>query len=548
MNITEELKRIIKGEVAADITTLREYSHDASLFEVTPQVVVYPYDDEDVRKLVTYVSEHKKENPNLSLTARAAGTDMGGGSINDSIIVAFEKHFNRPPKVSGNIATTQPGVFYRNFELETLKSGQIFPSYPASRELCAMGGIVNNNAWGEKSLQYGKTERYVKRVKVVLQDGNVYEFKSLTRTELDKKLAQTDFEGRLYQKIYNLITENYDDIMTAKPKVSKNSAGYYLWDVWNKEKDTFDLTKLWVGSQGTLGLMLEADIQLVPIHKNKEMLVIFLNSMDHLGQIIDAVLPLEPESFESYDDNTLKLALKFFPEFAKQLGVKGSLQTALAFLPEFLLILTGGMPKLVLQVEFTGGDPKILEQKVALLKQKIAPLHPITRVAVQNQEKKYWLIRRESFNLLRKKVRDKHTAPFIDDFVIMPHDIPEVIPKVVSMIKKYPEFVYTIAGHVGDGNFHIIPLADIEDPKTRADIPLLAKEVYDIILAHNGSTTGEHNDGLIRTPYLEQMFGKKICALFAETKKIFDPDNVFNPRKKVGGSIDYAMSHLRRNW
>ena len=548
MNITEELKRIIKGEVAADITTLREYSHDASLFEVTPQVVVYPYDDEDVRKLVTYVSEHKKENPNLSLTARAAGTDMGGGSINDSIIVAFEKHFNRPPKVSGNIATTQPGVFYRNFELETLKSGQIFPSYPASRELCAMGGIVNNNSGGEKSLQYGKTERYVKRVKVVLQDGNVYEFKSLTRTELDKKLAQTDFEGRLYQKIYNLITENYDDIMTAKPKVSKNSAGYYLWDVWNKEKDTFDLTKLWVGSQGTLGLMLEADIQLVPIHKNKEMLVIFLNSMDHLGQIIDAVLPLEPESFESYDDNTLKLALKFFPEFAKQLGVKGSLQTALAFLPEFLLILTGGMPKLVLQVEFTGGDPKILEQKVALLKQKIAPLHPITRVAVQNQEKKYWLIRRESFNLLRKKVRDKHTAPFIDDFVIMPHDIPEVIPKVVSMIKKYPEFVYTIAGHVGDGNFHIIPLADIEDPKTRADIPLLAKEVYDIILAHNGSTTGEHNDGLIRTPYLEQMFGKKICALFAETKKIFDPDNVFNPRKKVGGSIDYAMSHLRRNW
>jgi len=172
MNITEELKRIIKGEVAADITTLREYSHDASLFEVTPQVVVYPYDDEDVRKLVTYVSEHKKENPNLSLTARAAGTDMGGGSINDSIIVAFEKHFNRPPKVSGNIATTQPGVFYRNFELETLKSGQIFPSYPASRELCAMGGIVNNNSGGEKSLQYGKTERYVKRVKVVLQDGN----------------------------------------------------------------------------------------------------------------------------------------------------------------------------------------------------------------------------------------------------------------------------------------------------------------------------------------------------------------------------------------
>lgn len=546
--LLEELKKSISGEVITDDETLTTFSHDASLFEVKPQVVVYPKNDNDVEKLVQFVEKNKKKYPELSLTGRSAGTDMGGGSINTSIIVAFGKYFNQSPKIKGNIVTTQPGVFYRDLEKETMKKHLIFPSYPASRELCAMGGIVNNNSGGEKSLQYGKTENYVKRVKVVLRDGKTHEIRPLTEKELQVKMKQKDLEGEIYTKMFKLISSNYDELQKAKPKVSKNSAGYFLWNVYDKEKGIFDLTKLWVGAQGTLGLLLEADIELVPVKPHHEMVILFLHDMSHLGQIIDTVLPLQPESFESYDDNTLKLALKYFPEFAHQLGMGGLLQAGFAFLPAFMMMFTGSLPKLILQIDFTGDDPEELQKKVFELKEKLRPLHPQTKVAVEDQEKKYWLIRRESFNLLRKKIHDKHTAPFIDDFVIDPHKIAEVIPQVTDILKKHPEFFFTVAGHVGDGNFHIIPLVDIKNPKVRTAIPEIAKQVYAIISKYKGSITGEHNDGFIRTPFLEQMYGKKIVALFEETKKIFDPENIFNPGKKVNGSLSFAMDHIRQNW
>ena len=546
--LLEELKSKIKGDVDTTAETLETFSHDASLFEVKPQVVVFPKDTEDVQNLVKFVSENKKAHPHLSLTGRAAGTDMGGGSINESIIVAFGKYINHPAVLKGDIATAEPGQFYRDFEAQTLKENLIFASYPASRGLCAIGGIVNNNSGGEKSLQYGKTENFVKRIKVVLADGNIYELKPLTEDQLKKKMEEKNFEGEVYKKMYKLITTHYDELQKAKPPVTKNSAGYFLWNVWDPEKKIFDLTKLWVGAQGTLGLMLEADLQLVPVKKHHEMEVIYLQNMDHLGQIIDAVLPLGPESFESYDDNTLMLALRYFPEFIKQLGPWGLVQAGLAFLPAFLDMLIGRLPKLILQVDFASDDPEELKQKIATLREKLKPLHPQTTVAIDDQEKKYWLVRRESFNLLRNKIRNKHTAPFIDDFVIDPHHIAEVVPQVTNILKKHPEFLFTVAGHVGNGNFHIIPLVEIQNPKVRAAIPKISDEVYDIVAKFKGSITGEHNDGLIRSPYLKTMYGEKIVKLFEETKQIFDPHNMFNPGKKVGANLQYAMDHLRTNW
>lgn len=546
--LLEELKTTVKGDVLTDDATLMTHSHDASLFEVKPQVVVMPKDDEDVAELVKFVSEHKYHEPTLSLTARAAGTDMGGGSINDSIIVAFQKYFNRAVVIKDKIATAQPGMFYRDFEAETLKHDLIFASYPASRELCAIGGIVNNNSGGEKSLEYGKTQNFVRRLKVVLADGSIVELKPLTKAELEKKMKQDDMEGEIYQKMYKLVTENHDTIMSSKPKVNKNSAGYNLWDVWDKEKETFDLTKVWVGAQGTLGFLLEADLELVPVRKHHEMEIIFLHDLKHLGEIIDAVLELKPESFESYDDNTLKLALRYFPEFIKQLKVYGLIQASLAFMPAFMQASVGRLPKLILQVDFASDSAEENQKKIEKLREKLKHLHPSTRIAIDDEEKKYWLVRRESFNLLRHKIRNKHTAPFIDDFVIDPHQMAEVIPQITDILKKHPDFIFTVAGHVGNGNFHIIPLVDIKKPSVRKAIPEISEQVYAIINKYNGSITGEHNDGLIRTPYLEGMFGPDMIKLFEKTKKIFDPKNIFNPKKKVFGDIDYAMDHIRTNW
>lgn len=543
MDLKEEIQKIVKGEVENDEATLKKYSNDASVLEVKPEVVVYPKDVEDLKNIVKFVSENKKENPNLSLTARSAGTDMSGGPLNDSIILDFVKYFNHIKEISGDIAVTEPGVYYRDFEEATKKQGMIFPSYPASKGICSIGGIVSNNSGGEKTLAYGKTEKYVLEMKAVFSDGNEYVIKPLNKQELDKKMQQQDFEGGLYRQIFKLVSENNDKLKKAKPNVSKNSAGYFLWNVWDGE--IFDLTKLIVGSQGTLGLVTEVKMKLVPVKSHSKLLVIFLRDVKPLAELVNVVLPFKPESVESYDDNTLKLAMRFLPDFAKKFKTKNLISMAFSFLPEVKMILTGGFPKMVVLAEFVSNDEKEIDEKLKKLDDALKPLNLKTHITkTEDEAEKFWTIRRESFALLRKHVKGKHTAPFIDDLIVRPEYLPEFLPKLNEILEKYP-FIHTVAGHIGDGNFHIIPLMDLSRKSDYDAIPEMIEKVFNLTLEYKGSITAEHNDGIIRTPYLEKMYGKEIVDLFQETKNIFDPQNIFNPHKKVGkGMKSYMIGHI----
>ncbi len=153
MNLGDELGKVIRGEVDNSDQAREFYSHDASMFELVPEAIAYPKDTDDVEKLVQFVAKHKKDNSSLSLTARSAGTDMSGGAINDSIIIDFSKHFTTIKKVGKTIAHAQPGVFYRDFDIATIKHDSLMPTYPASRDLCTIGGMVNNNSGGEKWIE-----------------------------------------------------------------------------------------------------------------------------------------------------------------------------------------------------------------------------------------------------------------------------------------------------------------------------------------------------------------------------------------------------------
>lgn len=547
MALTQELKKIIKGDVLDDGKTLAEHSRDASIFVVRPEVVVYPKDVEDVKTLVKFVMEQKKQSRSISLTARSAGTDMTGGPLAESIVVNFTKYFTHFEMVDSNSARVEPGLYYRDFEREILKYGLIFPPYPASKSICAMGGIVSNNSGGEKTLKYGKTEEYIEKVKMVLADGNEYEFHALDKRGLQAKMRLKGFEGKLYRRMYKLITGNSLLITKARPDTTKNSAGYSLWNVWNPVEKIFNLSQIFVGAQGTLGIMTEATVRLVPRKKRARMVVVFLKDIKKLREIVPIVLGFNPESFETYDDHTLKLAMRFFPSFARLLGAKNLFRIAFSFFPEFLMLVSGGLPKLVLQVEFTGDDIGEIGAKVTKLVKALQPFDvkiraPRTRLGTE----KYWTIRRESFNLLRHHIKDKHTAPFIDDFAIKPERLPQFLPELDKILEQY-DLIYTIAGHVGDGNLHIIPLMNLNNENERKIIPELSEKVYDLVFKYSGTTTGEHNDGLIRSPYLKKMYGGAIYKLFEETKKILDPLNIFNPGKKIGASLEYALEHIRRD-
>jgi FAD/FMN-containing dehydrogenase len=541
-NLREDFK--FEGDMDIKEETLKIYSRDASLFEIKPQVVLFPKHSIDVQAAVKWVNEHKASHPELSLTPRSAGTDMSGGPLSPSVVMDFTRYMNKILKVGQEEAVVEPGCYYRDFDKATRKINRMMPAYTASREICAVGGMVANNSGGEKSVKYGKVENYVKALKIVLADGEEYEVKPLDMAGLQKKIASKSYEAELYRKLYEEIKENYEVIKSAKPDVSKNSSGYYLWNVYDKETGTFDLCKLIVGSQGTLGIVTEITFGLVPTPKYSNLLVVFLPNLDKVSNLVNRILPYKPESLETYDDKSMILAVRFFFDFFKQLGFWGALKLGLQFIPETFMIISGGVPKLILMIEFTGQSEEEVKAKLTEVRDHLTDFHFKMHIAKNSGEaEKYWDIRHESFNLLRKHVQGKRTAPFIDDLVVKPEYLPEFLPKIRSLIDEY-KLDYTVQGHLGNGNFHIIPLMDLDSPFSGDVILELSKKIYSVVKEFKGSNSAEHNDGIIRTPFLLEQFGENITNLFAKTKNIFDPHNIFNPGKKVGGTFEDIKKYL----
>jgi FAD/FMN-containing dehydrogenase len=581
----DDIKKFFEGDVDDSPETLEKYSRDASIFEVRPQLVVYPRHAKDIEKLVQWAMQTKSDalqgdsNPlyaDISLSVRAAGTCMSGGSLNESIIVDVMKYMNRlgdirlvapytirpnfPKSTDVAIAAeikVEPGVFYRDLEAKLAEQHLLLPCFTASKSINALGGMFGNNSGGELTLRYGKMEDYVKELKVVFFDGHEYVVKPLTRRELYTKMAETTREGEIYKRIFDIVSNNEKTIAAARPYINKNSAGYYLWNIWRKNEkgeEVFDLAQVLIGSQGTLGIVTEMTLRVVELAEKSRLVVAMLPTLERLGEIVDTILPFDPTSIESYDDKTFSLAARYFSEFVKEKGLIGTFKYAWRFMPEFFMMLRGGVPKLIMLIEFQGNDEAVLNAKCEGVMQMLKPFGLKTRKILDPKEsEKYWSVRRDSFALLRKHSGSKHTAPFIDDIIVPPEHLPAFLPQINAMISKHKELVYTIAGHAGNGNFHIIPLMDFKNPKILEIVPQLSEEVYDLVLRYQGSITAEHNDGIVRTPYLIKQYGPEVMRLFGEVKKAFDPETVFNPGKKVavinqagngGGTLEYLKNHI----
>jgi FAD/FMN-containing dehydrogenase len=204
----------------------------------------------------------------------------------------------------------------------------------------------------------------------------------------------------------------------------------------------------------------------------------------------------------------------------------------------------GGLPELIILAEISEESEGEVKRKIKEAVEALKPFNVWHRVIEKDsEEEKFWIMRRESFNLLRQHVHGKRTAPFIEDFCIPTDKVPEFLPRAKKILEDY-EIDVNIAGHAGNGNFHIIPLMDLKDDKEKAKLIPVADKFYSLVAEYKGSITGEHNDGIVRTPYLHTMYSPQILELFQKVKDTFDPSNIFNPGKKVGGSLEYFESHL----
>lgn len=539
------LKGAVRGQVLSDDASRQARSTDASIFRVIPEAVFVPEDADDLAAAVAAVASHSASGERVTLTARAGGTCMSGGSLTDSIQVDCAK-LNKIQYQGGETVTAGPGTYFRDVESTTAKSGYFFPSYPASKNICAIGGMVANNAGGEKNLLYGKTNRHVASLDVVLDDGSRATLRKLNEEELAEKLKLQSREGEVYRAMNDLVRENEAAIRNGKPRVTKNSSGYDLWDIWDPVAKTFDLTQVVVGSQGTLCLITGATLRLRKPQPHSQLTVVFLKSEARIATLVKDILAFNPESLESFDHHTLSLAMRFIPVLARHLGV-GMITLGLRFIPEVLSTMWHGIPRLTILIEITGDSSEEVSARSAKLRAMLTEQGIRYKSAGNGGEaNKYWAIRRESFSLLRERVHDRQTAPFIDDLIVRAEDLSEFMPQLEKLMEKYEHLMtYTIAGHVGDGNFHIIPLVNLNDPEAREAMYRLQDEAVALTLAFGGSTSGEHNDGLIRTHYVEKQFGAEVHQLFVKTKDVFDPRGIFNPGKKVRGDWGYAQSHVK---
>jgi len=543
--VVRELTKLLEGEVSTHPATRYSVRHDASMYELTPDVVIAPQHSADVEALVSYVAKNKPAYPKLAITPRGAGTDMSGGAIGSSIVLDMTAHFTaiEPPK--GSILHAQPGALLRTIDPLLAAKGQQLGCAPTSRGLCTLGGVIANNAAGEQSLRFGSAHQSVRELTAVLADGKSYTFAPITKRQLDRKMAQTGAEADLYRKVYNLIERHYDTIRNARPRAPRNSMGYGLWNVWDRDTGIFDMTQLFTGSQGTLGIITDVKIATVPKAAHSGLLLVYLSSHSKLGDVISTIMRHNPATFEGFDDITFSLGLRQFKTLRRQLGTKEYIRQQ-AHLSKSVARFKGHLPNTIMMVGFEGDTPQAVYNAIEATARDLGRFR--LRMDIEDNEAAsapFRNIRRASLALLRHNLHSSHASPFIDDMTIQPRFIPEFLKDLRKVIRKH-KLPATIQGHFGDGTFHVVPLVDGTSPKYRTKLEPIMRELIPIVLKYGGTMAGEHNDGMVRGPWLPAVFGQHMYNIFRDVKEIFDPNYIFNPYKKTDASWEYSMSHLRQ--
>jgi FAD/FMN-containing dehydrogenase len=535
--VAHYLQEHLLGEVMTSNDARKYFSTDGSIFTVTPSLIVYPRNENDVRKTARFSWQLAERGRVIPLTARGSGTDQSGAALGNGIMLAFPAHMNRIVELDpkSGIVTVEPGLNYGRLQ-QTLHTHERFlPPFPASYEYSTLGGAVGNNAAGETSLKYGATRSYVKSLRVVLANGEVIETYRLSKRELSKKLGLNTFEGEIYRALDALIEENKGLVEKTTLGVTKNAAGYALADV-KRPDGSFDLTPLIVGSQGTLGIVTEITLETELYNPNKDL---FMAEFDSLTGAVKAVAELRemhtmPSSIEMVDEQLLSLVNRLNPN-----QLKG--------------IISDVTPKVVLLIEF---DEENDRQRKKAVKQAGKILDELATHSEHETDpiaqSRLWKVRHAAASVIAHSEGQVKAVPIIEDGIVPPEKLEAYVQGVYQLFAS-AQLQAAIWGHAGDGNLHMQPFLDLSQLGDRQKAFKLIDEYYKLVISLGGSTSGEHGDGRLRAPYLERLYGPEVYALFVSTKQIFDPYGTMNPGVKVGVTLDdikplvrtaYSLEHL----
>jgi len=536
-----------RGGVSSSKKLLDAYSTDESIFSIRPQVVLQPKNRHDIEIAVSIIARETKRFSSLSLTPRAAGTGLGGGSLTDSVVIDVCAHLNKIGDVTIKkdkiTFSCEPGAMWRDVEKKLKEYDAYLPPYTASKDICSIGGSIANNAAGPDSLRYGHCADWVESLDVVLADGHTYTLRPITYREFKLLIKQDHEHARIARQVFDLISKNEAEIKKNQPKTKKNSSGYSLWHVmsdgvanFKKGKGTFDLTRIVSGSQGTIGVITNITMRALPIQKNTTLISVPIFDLAEAADVVTKALTHNPINIELFDSLSFDLALKN-PSFFKE-RIKGQdyYRVMLSMYTMYHIRFNRKVPEFIILM--TLDEATTHKTPATDIVKDVSSKTTKARVVTNKYEAEMlWQIRRASYSLSKFQDPNKRPAAFLEDMTVPPENLSKYFMQIKKLFKDF-NVTAAVHGHGGNGHFHFYPLLDFTNKTTPALVMKMADAFYDTAVKFKGDICGEHNDGIIRTPFLHKMFSKKMLDIFKETEHIFDPDDIFNPGKKVNPRFD----------
>lgn len=520
-----ELERGISGEVRFDEISRALYSTDASVYQIKPVGVAVPKTRHDIVRIVEICTRF-----HCPITMRGGGTSQAGQAIGEGLQVDISKYYNRLLEVNAEErwARVEPGIVLDelNAQLAPLKLRFAPDISTASR--ATLGGMMANNSAGARSVIYGKTIDHVLEQTVVLADGSIATFRDIPREEVPK--GET-LEARLYAKVLDLASRHAEEIDRRYPKILRRVGGYNLDEFADPSKPV-NLSKLMVGSEGTLGVILEAKVKLVPLPKAKAVMVItFADLLESLAAP-PVILAHQPSAIEVMDKAIL--------DHTRQNQNLDNIRN------EFV----AGDPAATLCVEFYGERAEDLPPRLKALEEDLRRRgigqHYLSETDPARQAR-IWSLREAALGLSMAMKGDAKSISFVEDTAVAPERLSEFIGRFLELLRTHG----TTAGlyaHASVGCLHVRPVVNLKTEEGVRQFEAIAKDVVDLVLEFGGALSGEHGDGLVRSPFMKQMFGERLYEAFRELKHTADPAGIFNPGKIVDappmtGNLRYGAKY-----
>lgn len=532
-SLAGELRASVKGDVQFDTLSRALYATDASIYQIEPLGVVVPRDEQDVAAVLRAAQRH-----HAPIVPRGGGTSLARQATGRGIQIDFAKYMNRLLELNADEGWVwvEPGMVLDHLNARLASYDLKFAPEVSPSNRATIGGMIGNNSSGMYSLVYGKTIDHVLELRVMLSDGSITTLAPLTEEALREKLMLDSLEGRAYRTVRRLAREHAGEIARRYPKVLRRVGGYNLDEFVPADSQRsnvqtfkrsnvdaaldqgFNLSKIVVGSEGTLAVVLAAKLRLVPRPKHTAIGILAFESLESALEAVIPCLECRPAAVELMDEILLDLTRKS-REYAKHLA-------------SFVRGTPGGL----LQVEFFGDTPEAVLADLDRLETHLRHRHEIdfefTRATTLEQKQAVLQVRKAGLPLLQSLSPDRKPETFVEDSAVPPERLSEYMRRFRAICHARGVEV-AMYGHASVGLIHARPLLNLKDPGDVAKLRAIAEEIKDLVVEFGGALSGEHGDGILRSEFNRELFGDTLYEAFRELKRSFDPHGLLNPGKIV---------------